>query len=99
MSGHGFTGTTTISDLHVTQFFVDNTFIDITQTSNREKFYNSGLVDMGTDGTSSGLDKPLIFHTGNTNDFETKGGDTTSFPYSVSQNGTGINGAPSDGPE
>ena len=101
MSEHGFsTGANRISELHVTQFFVDNTFIDITQTSNREKFYKfGGAVNMGSDGTTSGLDQPLIFHTGNTSTFATKGGDTTSFPYSVSANGTGIDGDPDDGPQ
>ena len=54
---------------------------------------------MGTDGTKSGLDQPLIFHTGNSSQFETRGGDITSFPYTMTQNGTGIDGAPSDGPE
>ena len=54
MSGHGFTGETRIADIHIADFFVDNTFIDITQTSNREKFYNNGPVDLGSDGTKSG---------------------------------------------
>jgi len=99
MSEHGFdTGGNRISDLHVTQIFVDNTFIDISQPSNREKFYNNGPVDMGSDGTSTGLDQPLIFHTGDTSTFATRGGDVTSFPYTVTANGTGIDGASSDGP-
>ncbi len=99
MSGHGFTGDTRVADIHIAQFFVDNVFHDITNTSTREKFYKNGLVDMGTDGTKSGLDQPLIFHTGNSSQFETRGGDITSFPYTMTQNGTGIDGAPSDGPE
>ena len=77
---------------------MDNTFVDISQPSNREKFYDNGPVDMGSDGTSTGLDQPLIFHTGDTSTFATRGGDVTSFPYTVSTNGTGIDGASSDGP-
>ena len=100
MSEHGFdTGADRISDLHVTQLFVDNEFYDITNSSTRAKFYDGGVVDMGTDGTSSGLAQPLIFHTGDTSTFATKGGDTTSFPYSVTANGTGIDGSADEGPE
>ena len=85
MSEHGFsTGGNRISDLHVTQLFVDNTFVDISQPSNREKFYDNGPVDLGSDGTKSGLSQPLIFHTGDTSTFATRGGDVTSFPYTVS---------------
>jgi hypothetical protein len=44
---------------------------------------------MGTDGTASGLSQPLIFHTGNTTDFPTKGGDTSRFNYTLTTYRTG----------
>lgn len=81
------------------QLFVDNVFYDLTDPSIRAKFYNKGSMNMGTDGTASGLDQPLIFHQGDTSTFATKGGDQTAFPYTVSQSGTGANISSANGPQ
>ena len=73
----------------ICQLFVDNTFNDITQESVRQKFYKfGGAVDMGSDGTKSGLSQPLIFHHGDTSDFFDLGGDTSRFNYGNTQSGT-----------
>jgi hypothetical protein len=85
-----------------TQLFVDNVYYNLDTLSVRQKFYNSGAVDMGTDGTASGLSQPLIFHTGNTTDFPTKGGDTSRFNYTLTTYRTGTGEADistSDGPQ
>jgi len=83
----------------VAQLFVDNVFYDITDSTVREKFYNGGAINMGSNGTASGLDQPLVFHFGDTNDFELKGGDTTAFPYTVTQSGTGVDISSTNGPQ
>lgn len=41
------------------------------------KFYDNGPVDMGTDGTASGLAAPFLYHYGNTDTFDTNNGRTT----------------------
>ena len=71
---------------YVTQLWLDDTAIDL--STNISKFYDNGAVDMGTDGTGSGLSQPLIFHTGDGTDFFTKGGDTSSFNYTVTKDTT-----------
>jgi hypothetical protein len=45
-------------------------------------------VDMGSDGTGTGLSQPLIFHTGDTTTFFNLGGDTSRFNYSNTTTGT-----------
>jgi len=84
----------------ITQLWMDDTEIDL--STNISKFYSSGAVDMGTDGTASGLSQPLIFHTGGYSDFFTKGGDTSSFNYTVTKdttNGDAIDVSADDGPQ
>ena len=75
----------------IAQFWYDDTYIDI--GANLDKFYdstNSGAVDMGNDGTSSGLDAPAIYHYGNTSTFYTNNGRTSgnNIAYTLTANGT-----------
>ena len=71
------------ASLPIAQLYIDDTFLNLGDRANRLKFYNPGVgpVDMGTDGTGSGLAKPLIFHQGDTSTFNTNGGDTDSYAY------------------
>ena len=77
----------------VCQVFIDNTYIDLSQSSNRKKFYLNGGVDMGTDGTDSSLSQPLHFFHGKTTEFNSDGGRAGQ---SFTQAGTGSN---TNGPE
>jgi len=63
----------------IAQLWLDNADADI--ATNLSKFYNNGFVNMGSDGTASGLSRPLIYHTGNTTSspaFHTSGGRTSA---------------------
>ncbi len=82
----------------MTQIFVDNVYYNLGDTSTRQKFYNGGAVDMGSDGTGSGLAQPLIFHTGDTSSILTAAGDGT-FAYGLSSNGSGNDISADDGPQ
>jgi len=88
-----------VSVIEFAQLFVDNVYYDLSDSATRAKFYDGGSINMGTDGTASGLAKPLIFHQGNTSTFATAGGDTTTFPYSVTQYGTGADISSANGPQ
>ena len=84
----------------IAQVWFDNTNVGI--TANLTKFYNNGYVEMGSEGTSSGLTRPLIYHTGNTTSspaFHTSGGRTSAssgnyLTYNLLDNdvGTIVNG-------
>ena len=74
--------------LEVAQLYVDNAHNDLSSSSVRAKFYDSGAVDMGSDGTSSGLAQPLMFHAGDSSTFTTNGG-TGGFSYTLSTNDPG----------
>jgi len=80
----------------ITQLYIENTFIDISNSTNRAKFYDGGAVDMGTDGTGTGLVQPLHFFVGGLSDFKTDGGTVGT---SWTENGTGIDVAAADGPQ
>ena len=84
----GSTGGASKIIMPVCQVFIDNTYIDLSQSSNRQKFYNTGGVDMGTDGTSSSLSQPLHFFHGKTTEFNSDGGRAGQ---SFTQAGTGSN--------
>ena len=71
--------------LEVAQLYVDNAHNDLSSATVRQKFYDGGAVDMGSDGTSSGLAQPLMFHAGDSTTFTTNGG-TGGFSYSLSTN-------------
>jgi hypothetical protein len=63
----------------IAQVWFDNSNVGV--TANLTKFYNNGFVDMGSQGTSSGLSRPLVYHTGSTNSspaFHTSGGRTSA---------------------
>jgi hypothetical protein len=65
------------------QVYISPTFQDISNASIRQRFYNNGWVDMGTNGTLSGADTPVLFHIGNlstTPPFTSNGG-TWGFTY------------------
>jgi hypothetical protein len=68
------------------QFFIDDAYLtDIT------KFYdttNNRAVDMGTNGTGTGLSQPRIFHYGNTSTFPTNNGTDSYGPLSTVGTGT-----------
>jgi hypothetical protein len=81
----------------ITQVWFDNSNVGI--TANLTKFYNNGFVDMGTQGTSSGLSRPLMYHYGNTSTFPTNNGRTSAstgnyLTYNLLDNdfGTIVNG-------
>ena len=80
----------------LTQFWIDDTYQDFSSSNVMSKFYDSGPVDMGSDGTASGLQRPLIFHTGDTSTILTNGG--TGFAYTLGSNGTGVNIDAANGP-
>jgi len=75
----------------VCYIFVDNSFIDISQSSNLEKFYkNDGFVNLGSDGTASGLSAPVFYHEGDAATFLTAKGRTDEFDYTLTESGTGV---------
>ena len=81
----------------ITQVWFDNSNVDI--TTNLTKFFNNGYVEMGSQGTSSGLSRPLMYHYGNTSTFPTNNGRTSAssgnyLAYNLLDNdfGTIVNG-------
>lgn len=74
-----------VSTVQFSQFYMDFTTIDL--DSNISKFYDGGYVDMGTDGTGSGLTQPDLFM------YQTGGsiadGGTLATTISVVNEGTG----------
>ena len=83
---NGYNDGSNTNNIEVAQLWVDNTYYDL--STDLFKFYdtaNNQAVDMGTDGTASGLAQPLIYHNGNATSFGTNGG---SLSYSLSVNGT-----------
>lgn len=81
-----------------TQIFVDNVYYDLSNSTTLAKFYDSGAVDMGSDGTGSGLSQPIIFHSGNTSTILTNEGDGT-FDYTLTTAGSGSDISTSNGPQ
>lgn len=82
--------------LEYAQLFISTEDIDL--STDIAKFYNSGYVDMGTDGTDSGLNQPIIFLHQNTGTFPTNGGsDGTAAVVSEGSGGytTSSSGGPS----
>jgi hypothetical protein len=76
----------------LTQLWADNSFIDLSTNINR--FYNNGFVDMGNNGTGTGLIQPLIYHNGSTTSspaFATNGGRTSGqyISYNLLDNDVG----------
>lgn len=65
-------------DNPMTQFYLDDTYQNLATSSVRQKFYNGGAVDMGSDGTSTGLSQPIHFWIGGATDFDDDGGSYTS---------------------
>ena len=84
--------------LLVTQLFIDYNYYNLSTGSILDKFYDGGAVNMGADGTSSGLTQPRVFHTGDTGDFFTKGGNTGAFDYGISTSGSGADISADNGP-
>lgn len=68
--------------------YLDNAALDLSVSSNRTKFYNSGYVDLGTSGTSSGLTQPDIFIYVNSSNVITNGG-TMSNTITTAKEGIG----------
>lgn len=84
---HGYNNTNNLNTIRVAQIWIDDSYIDL--STNISKFYDNGPVDMGTDGTGSGLAQPLIYHYGDTSTFPTNNG---SLSYSLSS----VGGTPTD---
>ena len=82
----------------VTQLFIDYNYYNLSTGSVLDKFYDDGAVNMGTDGTSSGLTQPRMFHTGDTGDFFTLGGNTSAWNYGISTTGSGADISADNGP-
>jgi len=82
----------------VCQLFVDNVYYNLSDSATLQKFYNNGAVDMGSDGTGSGLSAPVMFHHGDTSTFFTNAGDG-SFSYTLSTSGSGSDVSTSNGPQ
>lgn len=65
-----FTGTGTVMSAipldAISQVFFDDKYYDL--STNISKFYNSGYVDLGVDGTASGLTAPKIYYDVRDND-------------------------------
>lgn len=83
----------------ITQLAVWTQYYDLTNSSVRSKFYNGGAVDLGADGTATGLDKPVVYHTGNSNQYTIRRGDTSRFNYSLTNTGTAVSVPQSLGPQ
>ena len=70
----------------VAQLYWSNTYQDLSSSTVRERFYNSGWVNMGNNGTASGADSPMLFHIGDlstTPAFTTNGGGLTGISYTT----------------
>ena len=81
------------TELEIAQIWATNSVIDL--SSNISKFYDNGAVDMGSDGTGSGLSQPLFYFNGNTTSsptFATNGGTQQNIGFA-----TGGTNTPSDG--
>ena len=81
------------SDCHLSDFWMDDQYIDLTNSTNRAKFYNSGSpVDLGSDGSTPTGSQPLNFFSGPASNWSTNLGTNTK---TVSVQGTLYD---SDGP-
>ncbi len=60
-------------------------------SSNVSRFYNSGVVDYGTDGNDSGLDTPDVMITVNDTPATVDGGDATGTLANSNSNGISVN--------
>ena len=65
-------GGSNLCDTPITQFFMADEYYHITEAGTLDKFYDSGAVHMGSDGTVTGLKQTTLFqsvetHTHNTN--------------------------------
>ena len=69
---NGYDTGTNLNKIDVAQVWVSNVWTDL--STNVSKFYDDGPVNMGSDGTASGLSQPLIYHYGNLSSFTTNGG-------------------------
>jgi len=66
-----------------TQIWINNSYTDLSNSTNRDKFWdstNSRGYNLGTTGTKTGLSQPLIYHYGNTSTFPTNNG-TLSYTF------------------
>jgi len=94
-------GGSNLVDTPITQFYLSSGFNDISNGATLAKFYNTssggdGAVDMGSDGTSSGLSQPELFFTGVKSTFSTNGG---TISISMTENGSGSDIGTSSGPQ
>jgi hypothetical protein len=83
---NGYSDGSNTQNIEVAQLWIDNSYVDL--STNLQKFYdtaNNQAVDMGSDGTGSGLAQPMIYHNGNASSFGTNSG---SLSYSLSVSGS-----------
>ena len=60
----GRSGNSLRPDARYADWWFDHTYIDLTVLSNRQKFYNSGPVDLGSDGTTPTGTTPMNYFSG-----------------------------------
>lgn len=94
-------GGSNLVDTPITQLYLSSGFNDISNGATLAKFYNTGsggdgAVDMGSDGTGSGLSQPELFFTGVKSTFSTNGG---TISISMTENGSGSDISTSNGPQ
>ena len=58
----------------IAQLWFDDQYIDLSVSTNLEKFYDSGVVELGVDGSNPTGAAPLIFLNGNTDKWHTNKG-------------------------
>jgi hypothetical protein len=80
---NGYDNGNNTNNIKVSQLWFDNNFVDL--STNIDKFYDDGPVDLGSDGTGTGLGQPLIYHYGDTSTFAQNRG---SLNYTLSVSGT-----------
>ena len=61
------------------QMFYDTKYYDLTNSATLAKFYSGGSVDMGSDGTGTGLTQPLIYLNNAFGSFQNNGGSGGNF--------------------
>ena len=78
------------------QLFYDHKYYDLTDAATLAKFYQDGAVDMGTDGTKTGLTQPIIYLNNAFGSFQNNGGEGGNFTESgtISDNGASFSSTP-----
>lgn len=94
INGRG-SGATDANNIKVSQVWMSNTFVDL--STNLSKFYDNGPVDLGSNGTATGLAQPLIYHYGDASSFPQNRG-TLSYTFTTTGTPTSTTGPSSIAP-